>query len=100
MKISSYGILALVVLVTSAPTMALADSDDSQGSYQIQEQQSSPAPTSTQTEHQGSDTGHTVISTVSNLVLYGTISAILWVVGYSAWRVYKVRRKVASRNLV
>jgi len=100
MKIFSYELLAFVILVTSAPTMALADSDDEQGSYQIQEQQSSPAPTSTQTEHQGSDTGHTVISTVSNLVLYGTISAILWVVGYSAWRVYKVRRKVASRNLV
>jgi len=100
MKISSYGLLTLVILVSSAPTMALADSDDGQGSYQIQEQQSSPAPTSTQTEHQESNTGHTIITTVSNLVLYGTISAILWVVGYSAWRVYKVRRKVASRNLV
>lgn len=100
MKISSYVLLALVILVSSAPAIALADSDDDQGSYQIQEQQSSPAPTSTQTEHQGSDTGHTVISTVSNLVLYGTISAILWVIGYSAWKVYKVRRKVSSRNLV
>ena len=99
MKISSYGLLALVILVTSAPTIALADSDDDQGSYQIQ-QQSSPAPTSTQAEHQGSDTGHTVMSTISSLVLYGTISTIILVVGYSTWKVYKVRRKIASRTLV
>lgn len=100
MKISSYWFLALVILVSSAPTIALADSDDDQGSYQAQGQQPSPAPPSTQTEHQGSEEGHTAIPTNSSLVLYGTISAILWVVGYSAWKVYKVRRKVASRNLV
>jgi len=99
MKISSYGLLALVILVTSAPTIALAESDDDQGSYQNQ-QQPNQAPTSTQAEHQGSDTGHTIISTISSLVLYGTISAIVWVVGYSAWKVYKVRRKVAARNSV
>ena len=100
MKNSSYGILAFVILLASTPTLALADSDGDQGSYQAQQQQSSPAPVSTQTEHQESGTGHNVISAYSNLVLYGTISAILWVVGYSAWKVYKVRRKVASRNLV
>ena len=99
MKISSYGLLVLVILAASAPTLALADSDDDQGSYQTQ-QQSSPAPTSTQTEHPGSNTAHSANSTISSLVLYGTISAILWVVGYSSWKVYKVRRKIASRKLV
>jgi len=77
MKISSYWLFPLVILVTSTPSIALAESDGDQGSYQIQEQQSSPVPTSTQTANQGSDTEHSVISTISSLVLYETISSIL-----------------------
>jgi len=97
MKTSSYVLLVLVILVASTPTLALADSDDDQGSYQTQ-QQSSPA--SAQKENPGGNTIHTVNSTISSLVLYGTISAILWVVGHSSWKVYMVRRKIASRKLV
>ena len=104
MKISSYGLLVLVILATSSPTLVLADPDDDQGSYQIQGQQSGTAqtsvPTDTQSEQKGNGEAHTIFSAFSSLVLYGTILSILVVIGYSAWKVYKVRRKVVPKNLV
>jgi len=97
MKISSYWLLVLAILVTSAPTLAFADSDDAGGSYQVQEKQSSPASTQTGQDENGGKTS--IILTISIIVLYITISAILGVVGYSTWKLYKVRSKIASRKL-
>jgi heme/copper-type cytochrome/quinol oxidase subunit 2 len=68
MKIYSYILMALVILVTSAPTLALA-----------------------QYEKEGGD--QETMMEIFSLTLYVTISAILGVVGYSIWRVYKIRRK-------
>ena len=68
--------MALVVLTTSAPTLALA-----------------------QYEHGGgADEADTMtILTIFSLTLYITISAILGVMGYSVWRVYKLRRKTIKK---
>jgi len=63
--------MAFVILATSAPTLALA-----------------------QYENGGGDQGSTMmILTIFSLTLYVTISAIVGVVGYSVWKVYKIRRK-------
>jgi heme/copper-type cytochrome/quinol oxidase subunit 2 len=73
MKSSWYILTALVILATSAPTLALA-----------------------QYENEGGDQGSTMILTIFSLTLYITISAILGVVGYSVWKVYKIRRKATK----
>jgi len=73
MKIYSYILMAFVILATSAPTLALA-----------------------QYENEGGDQRSTMILTIFSLTLYVTISAILGVVGYSVWKVYKIRRKAAK----
>ena len=74
MKLSSYVLMTLVILATSAPTLALA-----------------------QYENSGDDQGTTMILTIFSLTLYVTISAILGVVGYSIWKVYKIRRKTVKK---
>lgn len=66
--------MAFVILATSAPTLALA-----------------------QYENEGDDQGTTMILTIFSLTLYITISAILGVVGYSVWKVYKIRRKTIKK---
>lgn len=66
--------MALVILATSAPTLALA-----------------------QYENDGNDQGGMMIMTIFSLTLYITISAILGVVGYSIWRVYQIRRKTVKK---
>ncbi len=76
MKSYSYIMVALVVLATSAPTVALA-----------------------QYEKEGSDQGSMMILEIFSLTLYITIFAILGVVGYSIWRVYKIRRKIMKRSV-
>ena len=68
--------IALVILVTSGPTLALA-----------------------QYENQGGDQPDTTILTIFSLTLYITIFAILGVVGYSIWKVYMIRRKAAKMRL-
>jgi hypothetical protein len=73
MKLYSYILMAFVVLATSAPTLALV-----------------------QYENEGGDQGSTMILTIFSLTLYVTISAIFGVVGYSVWKVYKIRRKAAK----
>jgi len=73
MKTYSYILMAFVILATSAPTLALA-----------------------QYENEGGDQRSTMILTIFSLTLYVTISAILGVVGYSVWKVYKIRRKAAK----
>jgi hypothetical protein len=67
--------MAFVILATSAPTLALA-----------------------QYENQGNDQGSMMILTIFSLTLYITISAILGVIGYSVWQVYKIRRKTIKRS--
>ncbi|MFZ1075823.1 MAG: hypothetical protein WAN47_00145, partial [Nitrosotalea sp.] len=66
MKIYSYILMTLVILATSAPTLALA-----------------------QYENKGGGQPNMMILTIFSLTLYVTISAILGVVGYSVWKVYK-----------
>ena len=66
--------MALVIIATSAPTLALA-----------------------QYENEGDHQGTTMILTIFSLTLYVTISAILGVVGYSVWKVYKIRRKTVKK---
>ena len=76
MKTHSYVLMALVILATSAPTLALA-----------------------QYEKEGDGQPDTMILTIFSLTLYVTISAILGVVGYSIWKVFKIRRKAAKMRL-
>jgi hypothetical protein len=77
MKISSCVLMAFVILATSAPTLALAQYENGGGG----------------------DQGSTMmILTIFSLTLYVTISAILGVVGYSVWRVYRIRRKVTMKR--
>ncbi|MDE1844987.1 MAG: hypothetical protein KGI10_06625 [Thaumarchaeota archaeon] len=75
MKSHSYILMTLVILATSAPTLALA-----------------------QYEKEG-DQPDMMILTIFSLTLYITISAILGVVGYSIWKVIKIRRKSAKMRL-
>lgn len=93
MKIFSYGLMVLVILAISAPTLVLAqtESEANEGTNEIGEKQS----TTTESEHEGNGT-----SANSNLILLVTVAAIASVVGYSTWKVYKVRRRAASKNLV
>ena len=76
MKIYSYVLMTLVMLATSAPTLALA-----------------------QYENEGGGQPDTMILTMFSLTLYITIFAILGVVGYSIWKVFKIRRKAAKMRL-
>ncbi|HET7336723.1 MAG TPA: hypothetical protein VFJ23_02400 [Candidatus Nitrosotalea sp.] len=97
MKISSYCIMALVILAMSAPALVLAETENeaNEGTNELTEKQS----TTTETEHEGSDK-HSMSSTNSGLILLVTIAAIASVVGYSSWKVYKIRRRAASKKLV
>lgn len=70
MKITSYILATIVILATSAPTLALA-----------------------QYENEGDDQANNAIIAIFSLTLYGTLFAILGVVGYSVWKVYRIRRK-------
>lgn len=76
MKIYSYVLMTLVMLATSAPTLTLA-----------------------QYENEGGGQPDTMILTIFSLTLYITIFAILGVVGYSIWKVFKIRRKAAKMRL-
>ena len=67
--------IALVALVTSGPTLAIAE-------Y----------------ENEGSQPDTTLLS-IFSLTLYITIFAILGVVGYSIWKVLKIRRKSAKLKM-
>ena len=73
MKTHSYMLIALVILVTSAPTLALAQYEREEGGQ----------PDMT-------------ILTIFSLTLYVTISAIFGVVGYSIWKVFSIRRRAAK----
>lgn len=68
--------IAFVVLVTSGPTLAIA-----------------------QYENEGGGQPDTTILTIFSLTLYVTIFAILGVIGYSIWKVLKIRRKAAKMKM-
>ena len=91
MKISPYGLVALVILGVSAPILAFAEieNDATEGANEIKSQQ---------TEH-GSDE-NSANSANSDLILFVTVAAIASVVVYSTWKVYKVRRRATSKTLV
>ncbi len=76
MKIYSYVLMTLVILATSAPTLAIA-----------------------QYENDGGSQPDTMILTIFSLTLYITIFAILGIVGYSVWKVFKIRQKAAKMKL-
>jgi hypothetical protein len=94
MKILSYSIMALVILAVSAPALVLAETenDGNEGTNVAGKQ-------STETEREGSD-DKSMSSANSNLILFVTIAAIASVVGYSSWKVYKMRRRTTSKTLV
>lgn len=75
MKLQSYAIIALVVLVTSAPTLALAEYENEGGQPDM------------------------MMFSIFSLTLYITIFAILGVVGYSIWKVLRIRRKAAKMKM-
>ena len=76
MKIYSYVLMTLVILATSAPTLAIA-----------------------QYENDGGGQPDTMILTIFSLTLYITIFAILSIVGYSVWKVFKIRQKAAKMKM-
>ncbi|MFZ0183849.1 MAG: hypothetical protein WBV92_03300 [Nitrosotalea sp.] len=76
MKTYSYVLIVLVILATSAPTLALA-----------------------QYEREGGGQPDTMILTIFSLTLYITISAIFGVVGYSLWKVFSIRRRAAKMRV-
>ena len=93
MRISPYGLMALVILAIGTPTLVFAqtESETNEGANDIAEKQSS---TTSESEHDGSTTVN------SNLILFVTVIAIASVVGYSTWKVYRTKRRAASKNLV
>ena len=74
MKTTSVILAALVMLATSAPTLALAE-------Y----------------ENGGSGQGGNAAIGIFSLTLYSTIFAILGVVGYSIWKVFRIRRRAIRK---
>lgn len=91
MRISPYGIMALVMLGISTPVIAFAETENEAGE--------GTSEIGTYAEHEGNDKNPSSFAS-SDLVLMTTILAIAGVAGYSAWKVYKARRRVASKSLV
>jgi len=93
MTISTYGLMALVILAIGTPTIVFAQTENevNEGASNGEKQSS----TSTESEHGGSTN-----SINSSLILFVTVISIASVVGYSTWKVYKAKRKAASKNLV
>ena len=92
MKISPYGLVALVILGVSAPILAFAEieNDATEGANEIKSQQA---------ENEGSNE-NSANSANSDLILFVTVAAIASVVAYSTWKVYKARRRATSKTLV
>lgn len=98
MKISPYGLIALTMLVIGAPALVFAETENeaNEGANEISEKQSA---STTGEEHEGND-DKSISSANSNVILFVTIAAIASVVGYSAWKVFKIRKRAASKTLV
>ena len=88
--------MALVILAMSAPAIVFAETENeaSEGTSESAGAQS----TTTDIEHEGDD--NKTSSANSDLILVVTIAAIVSVIGYSSWKVYKIRRRAASKALV
>ncbi len=99
MRINPYGMMALVILAISTPSLVLAETENeaNEGVNNVYEKQS--ASTTTDTEREGNNNNSSSYAN-SNLILYATIAAIVSIVVYSAWKVYKMRRKVPSKTTV
>jgi len=98
MNIFSYGLMALVILAISAPALVLAETENevNEGTNDNVGKQST---TSGGIESEGNDDKSSG-SANSNIVLIVTIASIACVIGYSAWKVYKIRRRATSKTLV
>ena len=94
MKVSPYGLIALVILGICTPTLVLAETEN-----EANEITNDIGSKQTNAE-QESGTEHSTSSADSNLILFVTVSAIVGVAGYSAWKVYKIRRRATSKALV
>ena len=93
MKISPYGLIALAILGICTPALVLAETEN-----EANEMTNGIGSKQINTEQEGAE--HSTSSADSNLILFATVSAIVGVVGYSAWKVYKIRRRAASKALV
>ena len=99
MNIFSYGLMALAILAISTPALVLAETENevNEGTNEIVGKQ--PTTSTTETESEGNEDKPSG-SANSNIVLIVTIAAIAGVIGYSAWKVYKIRRRATSKTLV
>lgn len=90
MQISSYGLAILVILGISTPMFAFAEIENeaNEGTNEINSQQAG---------HEGSEKSGSVNS---DLILFVTIAAISSVVGYSGWKVYKIRKRTTPKTVV
>jgi hypothetical protein len=89
--------MALVILAMSTPALVLAETENQEN--EVTNEITGKQSTVTNTEGEGSDDRSTSYVN-SNLILFVTIAAIVSVVGYSSWKVYKIRRRAASKALV
>lgn len=89
--------MTLGILAMSAPALVLAETENeaNEGTNELTEKQLTTA----EVEHERSD-NKSMGSVNSDLILFVTISAIASVIGYSSWKVYKIRRRAASKTLV
>ncbi|HEX5457063.1 MAG TPA: hypothetical protein VFX64_01610 [Candidatus Nitrosotalea sp.] len=99
MRILPYGLVAILMLALIVPAISFAESEDEdvEKTNHIEHTQSTNLP---QTEHEGDKVEHSTNPVNSDMILFVTISAIVSVVGYSVWKVYKARRKAAFKRLV
>jgi hypothetical protein len=93
MKISQYGLVILVILVTSTPALVLAETENeaNEGANELSGKQFQKA----EAEHEGNKSMNS-----GDLILFVTIAAIAGIVGYSLWQAYKVKRRSTSKTMV
>ncbi len=98
MKVLSYGLVAVALLVVVTPALAFAESED-ESAEAGGLQEGRETATTPQAEH-GGGVGHSENSGYSTAVLFVTVAAVAVVVGYSGWKVYKAKRKATAKSLV
>lgn len=98
MKVLPYGMMALFMLAILVPTISFAESENEDNEMSGIQEQSNASPQ--QAQHEGEENEHSSGPANSGLVLLVTAASIVGVVGYSAWKVYKIRRKATSKKLV
>lgn len=98
MKVLPYGLVALAMLAILGPTISFAESENEYNEMTTVQQR--PASAEPQEDNENGENGHSSNLANSSLVLLVTAVATASVVGYSAWKVYKIRRKTTSKNVV